>query len=320
MLYEIQPTGPARRLATQQVGYYQNGKSAVQRHKCDYTRNLKNGSHRCLSTFIAFGRKPSYSCHMNAYISCLMSLMHCLNHPQFDSSNTFSNKLWVIEFSFESWERPHLKELTQFFTNVLFPCVFPAMLNHPPVPITDLAQHVGNLRANDGARFSLEYESIDPGQQFTWDASNLEINKPKNRYANVIAYDHSRVLLQPIDGIVGSDYINANYMDGFRKQCAYIATQVCLIFLFSTLFSFLLQLSQLFLLSDCLVFFVKFLFVSYIVNSNLFNLPMKFLKWPVCTLIDRVHCLTLSVISGGWSGNNARQLSSWWLSSKNEVE
>ena len=106
------------------------------------------------------------------------------------------------------------------------------MLNHPPVPITDLAQHVGNLRANDGARFSLEYESIDPGQQFTWDASNLEINKPKNRYANVIAYDHSRVLLQPIDGIVGSDYINANYMDGFRKQCAYIATQVCLIFLF----------------------------------------------------------------------------------------
>ncbi|RLW05700.1 hypothetical protein DV515_00004833 [Chloebia gouldiae] len=41
--------------------------------------------------------------------------------------------------------------------------------------------------------------SIDPGQQFTWENSNLEVNKPKNRYANVIAYDHSRVILTSID-------------------------------------------------------------------------------------------------------------------------
>uniref|UniRef100_A0A8C5XR05 Receptor-type tyrosine-protein phosphatase S n=1 Tax=Microcebus murinus TaxID=30608 RepID=A0A8C5XR05_MICMU len=68
-------------------------------------------------------------------------------------------------------------------------------------------------------------QSIDPGQQFTWEHSNLEANKPKNRYANVIAYDHSRVILQPIEGIAGSDYINANYVDGYRRQNAYIATQ-----------------------------------------------------------------------------------------------
>ncbi len=43
-------------------------------------------------------------------------------------------------------------------------------------------------------------QSIDPGQQFTWEHSNLEVNKPKNRYANVIAYDHSRVILAPIEG------------------------------------------------------------------------------------------------------------------------
>ncbi|XP_054906986.1 receptor-type tyrosine-protein phosphatase S isoform X12 [Poeciliopsis prolifica] len=100
-----------------------------------------------------------------------------------------------------------------------------SMANHPPIPIMELADHVERLKANDNLKFSQEYESIDPGQQFTWEHSNLEVNKPKNRYANVIAYDHSRVLLSAIDGIPGSDYINANYIDGYRKQNAYIATQ-----------------------------------------------------------------------------------------------
>ncbi|XP_029310604.1 receptor-type tyrosine-protein phosphatase delta isoform X26 [Cottoperca gobio] len=101
----------------------------------------------------------------------------------------------------------------------------PGMASHPQIPIMDLADHLERLKANDNLKFSQEYESIDPGQQFTWEHSNLEVNKPKNRYANVIAYDHSRVLLSAIDGIPGSDYINANYIDGYRKQNAYIATQ-----------------------------------------------------------------------------------------------
>ncbi|KAH9492263.1 hypothetical protein Btru_026124 [Bulinus truncatus] len=101
----------------------------------------------------------------------------------------------------------------------------PAMISHPPIPIERLAEHIDSLKASDNFKFSQEYESIEPGQQFTWDNSNLEVNKPKNRYANVIAYDHSRVILQPMEGVPGSDYINANYMDGYRKQNAYIATQ-----------------------------------------------------------------------------------------------
>ncbi|XP_057200371.1 receptor-type tyrosine-protein phosphatase S isoform X21 [Triplophysa rosa] len=101
----------------------------------------------------------------------------------------------------------------------------PGMASHPPIPIMELADHIERLKANDNLKFSQQYESIDPGQQFTWEHSNLEVNKPKNRYANVIAYDHSRVLLSAIDGIPGSDYINSNYIDGYRKQNAYIATQ-----------------------------------------------------------------------------------------------
>ncbi|KAM8850972.1 receptor-type tyrosine-protein phosphatase F isoform 21-T22 [Spinachia spinachia] len=101
----------------------------------------------------------------------------------------------------------------------------PGMREHPPIPVIDLADHIERLKANDGLRFSQEYESIDPGQQFTWENSNMEVNKPKNRYANVIAYDHSRVVLTSVDAVPGSDYINTNYIDGYRKQNAYIATQ-----------------------------------------------------------------------------------------------
>ncbi|RUS75353.1 hypothetical protein EGW08_016875 [Elysia chlorotica] len=101
----------------------------------------------------------------------------------------------------------------------------PAMMSHPPIHMERLAEHIDALKASDNFKFSQEYESIEPGQQFTWDNSNLELNKPKNRYANVIAYDHSRVILQPMEGVPGSDYVNANYMDGYRKQNAYIATQ-----------------------------------------------------------------------------------------------
>ncbi|XP_043504848.1 tyrosine-protein phosphatase Lar isoform X14 [Polistes fuscatus] len=101
----------------------------------------------------------------------------------------------------------------------------PGMISHPPIPISELGNHIDRLKANDNLKFSQEYESIEPGQQFTWDHSNMEVNASKNRYANVIAYDHSRVILQTVDGMPGSDYINANYCDGYRKQNAYVATQ-----------------------------------------------------------------------------------------------
>lgn len=64
------------------------------------------------------------------------------------------------------------------------------------------------------------FQSIDPSQQFTWEHSNLEVNKPKNRYANVIAYDHTRVILAPIDGErVGSMMLLGEMGGGGRGFC-----------------------------------------------------------------------------------------------------
>lgn len=98
-----------------------------------------------------------------------------------------------------------------------------AMLYYPPV--VELADHIEFLKMNNNLKD--EYESIEPGgkQQFTWENSIMECNRAKNRYANVVAYDHSRVVLGKINGAPGSDYINANYCDGYSRQNEYIATQ-----------------------------------------------------------------------------------------------
>ena len=56
-------------------------------------------------------------------------------------------------------------------------------------------------------------------------SANLPVNKFKNRLVNILPYESTRVCLQPIRGVEGSDYINASYIDGYRYKRAYIATQ-----------------------------------------------------------------------------------------------
>lgn len=51
-------------------------------------------------------------------------------------------------------------------------------------------------------------------------------NKVKNRFANILPYDHSRVTLSKIDGDDGSDYINASYIDVSKPICHLVRNQV----------------------------------------------------------------------------------------------
>ena len=57
----------------------------------------------------------------------------------------------------------------------------PGMLSHPPIPVSQLSTHIEELKVDGATKFTAEYESIEPGQQFTWDNSSMDINKPKNR-------------------------------------------------------------------------------------------------------------------------------------------
>uniref|UniRef100_A0A669DXI0 protein-tyrosine-phosphatase n=1 Tax=Oreochromis niloticus TaxID=8128 RepID=A0A669DXI0_ORENI len=84
---------------------------------------------------------------------------------------------------------------------------------HPAIRVADLLQHITQMKCAEGYGFKEEYESFFEGQSAPWDSAKKDENRMKNRYGNIIAYDHSRVRLQPQDGDGGSDYINANYVD-----------------------------------------------------------------------------------------------------------
>ncbi|XP_033215226.1 tyrosine-protein phosphatase 99A isoform X4 [Belonocnema kinseyi] len=97
------------------------------------------------------------------------------------------------------------------------------------VAVQHFAQHVASLHADGDIGFSKEYDVIqsDTGD-YTVENSQFAENKAKNRYLNILAYDHSRVQLLSCGGgppKKGQDYVNANYIDGWQRARAYIGTQ-----------------------------------------------------------------------------------------------
>lgn len=101
----------------------------------------------------------------------------------------------------------------------------PTIDPHVPVTANLFEDHVNQRKANGNFGFSQEYSMISRELEYPYHQSRIQENNIKNRYHNVPAYDDTRVMLEVIDGEHHTDYINANYIDGYERNREYIATQ-----------------------------------------------------------------------------------------------
>ncbi|CAF1595292.1 unnamed protein product [Adineta ricciae] len=96
------------------------------------------------------------------------------------------------------------------------------------ISLNQFPAHVASLHKDNDFGFIQLFEDICEAcktYKFPSDTSQIDINKSKNRYINILTYDHSRVKLSSNETDGRGNYINANYVDGYKKTNAYIATQ-----------------------------------------------------------------------------------------------
>ncbi|XP_061815715.1 receptor-type tyrosine-protein phosphatase O isoform X1 [Nerophis lumbriciformis] len=94
------------------------------------------------------------------------------------------------------------------------------------VQLDDFDAYFKEMGKDSAYKFSLQFEELKSvGLDLSHDAADLPVNRPKNRYTNILPYDFSRVKLMSLHNDEGADYINANYIPGYKHPKEYIATQ-----------------------------------------------------------------------------------------------
>nr|XP_034316292.1 receptor-type tyrosine-protein phosphatase epsilon [Crassostrea gigas] len=87
--------------------------------------------------------------------------------------------------------------------------------------IKDLEKEIQERSKKENDGFKKEYATLLYGERHPCYVGKLPENINKNRFKTTFPYDHSRVVLVN----TRSDYINASFIDGLKKEKAYVATQ-----------------------------------------------------------------------------------------------
>ncbi|KAL0106185.1 hypothetical protein PUN28_016122 [Cardiocondyla obscurior] len=96
----------------------------------------------------------------------------------------------------------------------------------PPIPKNELLQAYLERHRDSDYGFQHEFELLpDRFTDRTTRASEAQENLYKNRYPDIKCYDQTRVRLAQMDGICGSDYINANFVLGYKERKKFICAQ-----------------------------------------------------------------------------------------------
>lgn len=99
----------------------------------------------------------------------------------------------------------------------------PEMEGHPPIPIKSFVEHLSHLRTNENQLLVGEFSTIPMSPDYPREVAELPYNMEKNRYDNILPYDHTRVKLSIVKWQDGSDFINANHLD----VCMYVHVCLC---------------------------------------------------------------------------------------------
>ena len=98
--------------------------------------------------------------------------------------------------------------------------------NLPPVDKKGMVAAYLQRHKDSDYGFQAEFESLpEKFTDRTTVACDQLFNKTKNRYPDIRSYDQTRVKLTPIEDVEGSDYINANFVVGYKERKRWVCAQ-----------------------------------------------------------------------------------------------
>ncbi|XP_038052727.1 uncharacterized protein LOC119725395 [Patiria miniata] len=93
------------------------------------------------------------------------------------------------------------------------------------VRVEELPEYIRKKEQAGQNGFPADFMTLPDGQLRPATVAMKPQNESKNLDTDIIVYDHSRVVLEPLQNDPDSDYINACYIDGYLEKDMYIASQ-----------------------------------------------------------------------------------------------